>query len=229
MPELAPVLVGALRAGLAWLATQTIAGGIGAVKDALITLGRWVDWFMQVTGDVFAAAKGAEDYSEAWATEAGQQVAELGSDVKQITEHTYQTVIPHSMSWLAGWLIAGPIDQLRLRIAQLQDQVNFLLGWRAQIDAWRHEFVDPNVEKWVGFRQWFDGWPQGILFRWHSWLQHPSEFGAWAAAPVTGPIIAYLADPDHQTSRDNLAAIMVDAWQAEPERVWDAMLEWLVS
>lgn len=229
MPELAPVLAAALRAGLIWLGRKTIQGGIGSVKEALVNLGEWIDWLTSVIGDVFAAAKGAEDYSERWATEAGQQIAEIGSDLKQITDHTYQVVIPHSMSWLAGYAVTHWIDPIRADLQALHKAVNQLGLALAALQQWRQHRADPLLNAWAGFHEWFSGWPQSVLFRWHGYFQRPGEFGDWAAAPITGPIISYLADPQHKTSRDNLAAIMVDAWSAEPQVIWDAMLEWLVS
>lgn len=229
MPELAPVLVAALRAGLIWLGRKAILGGIGSVKDAVIQLGQWIDWLTQVIGDVFAAAKGAENYSEAWATEAGQQIAEMGQDIKQITEHTYQVVIPGSQSWLAGYVMVHWIDPIRSDLVALHKAVNQLGLAIAALQRWRQDRADPLLNQWAGFHAWFTGWPQGVLFRWHEWFAKPAEFGAWAAAPVAGPLIAYLADPQHKTSRDNLSAIMADAWRSEPQVIWDAMLDWLVS
>lgn len=229
MPEAAPLLIPVLRGALTWLVQNTIAGSIGAVRDAVLQLGQAIDWLTGITQDVFGAAKGGENYSERWATQAGEGIAKLGDDLKAITEHTYDTVIPRSLSWLDGYIVAHQIDPLRLRIAQEQHQIDFLMGWRSQIDTWRHKFVDPHIEQWIGWRKWFDGWPQGVLYRWHDWFQHPAGFGQWAAPPVAGPLVAYIADRQHERLRDDLALILVKSWATEPDRIWTAVEEWLVS
>lgn len=163
------------------------------------------------------------------ATDAATQIEEIGADVKDITEHTYTVVIPHSLSWLAGYIVSHWIDPLRADVAWLKDRVNFLLGWRGQIDSWRRNFVDPNVEKWVGFRQWFDTWPQSVLFRWHEWFARPDEFAQWAAPPLIGPLVSYLAAQGHEQARDNLSLILTAAWQEVPNRTWELLLQYMVT
>lgn len=184
---------------------------------------------LQIIADTMDAADSNTQEAVTAATDAATQIEEVGADLKAITEHTYGTVIPHSLSWLAGFIVSHWIDPLRRDVAYLKERVAFLLGWRGQIDSWRRNFVDPNVEKWVGFRQWFDTWPQSVLFRWHEWFERPDEFAQWATPPLVGPIVSYLAGKEHTVSRDNLSLIMTQAWQEVPNRTWELILQYMVT
>ena len=188
-----------------------------------------ISYRFSVVAAILTDADRAASESVTAATDAATQIEEVGSDVKNITEHTYNTVIPHSLSWLAGYVVVTWIDPIRARLDKDESDIRFLMGWRSQIDTWRQKFVDPNVEKWVGFKQWFDGWPQGVLFKWHDWFEHPDNFASWATPPLVGPIVAYLAARGHEQTRDNLSDILASAWQDDAERIWQYVQHWLLS
>jgi hypothetical protein len=179
--------------------------------------------------DTMDAADSTSTEAVTAATDAATQIEEIGQDVKDITEHTYQVVIPHSMSWLAGYIVSHFIDQLRRAVAILNQEVAKIEQWEAEIKVWRARFVDPNVTLWVGFRQWFDTWPRGVLERWHMYFTHPDQFAQWAAPPLIGPLVSYLAAPAHKQTRDSLTLILLKAWSEEPTRVLDAIEMWLRS
>lgn len=163
------------------------------------------------------------------ATDAATQFENIGNDVKSITEHTYTVVIPHSMSWLAGYVVTHWIDPLRRAVAILNEEVAKIEQWEAEIRVWRAHFVDPNITLWVGFREWFNTWPRGVLFRWHDWFEHPDHFAQWAAPPLTGPIVSYLAAPGHKQARDNLMLILLRAMQEDRDPAWEAVLQFMVT
>src|SRR5947209_6687492 len=197
------------------LANPQGAGGDPVTMDTLGPVLADIASALTILKDTMDSADSKSQEAVTAATDAGTQVEEIGSDVKQISEHTIHVIIPHSLSWLAGYVVSHWIDPLRADVAYLKDRVAFLLGWRGQIDSWRHNFVDPNVEKWVGFREWFTTWPQSILFRWHEWFEKPDEFAQWAAPPLVGPIVSYLAAQGHRQTRDNLMLIMLRAMQED--------------
>ncbi len=206
------------------------AAGPGAVTvDDLVPVLEDISYRFSIVADVFQAMDQQANSSVTAATEAATQIEVIGQDVKDTTERIVQTILPHSMSWLSGYLVSHFISPLEARMSAAESNIRFLLGWRDQIDAWRKEFVDPNVELWVGFRQFFDGWPQGILFRWKDYFDNPDHFAQWAAAPLIGPLVAYLAAPEHKQTRDNLTEIMANAWSEDTNPVWEAMLQFLVA
>lgn len=207
------------------------AGGGNAqvTQDDLVPVIRDIVAAFTVIKDALDAADKAATASVTAATDAATQIEQIGSDVKDITEHTYQVVIPRSMSWLAGYLISGAVDQVRSVIGADLHKIDFLDGWRGQIDTWRNDHVDPELTAWRSFKAWFDTWPTSILTTWHGWFQRPAEFGAWAAPPLIGPLVSYLADGQHKRLRDDLSLILVKAWTDEPTLVMDAVIAWLVS
>jgi hypothetical protein len=219
-------VIGILTGGLI---SPSNAGPNPITVDDLVPILDDIDYRFSIIADAFAAADRSAQQSVTAATDAATQLEEVGQNVKDITERTYTVVIPHSLSWLAGYLVSHFITPLEERVGKLESTVAFILGWRNQIDTWRHAFVDPNVEKWIGFHEFFVGWPQAVLFRWHDYFDNPSHFAEWATPPLVGPIVAYLAASEHRTSRDNLARIMVDAWDEVPNDVWISILKWSVT
>lgn len=211
------------------LINPAAAGPRALTVDDLMPILSDIQYRFSVVADALGAADQSARNSVTAATDAATQAEVIGQDVKDITEHTYTIVIPHSLSWLAGYLVSHFITPILERLNKDESDIRFLLGWRGQIDVWRHRFVDPNVERWVGFHDWFVTWPQSILFRWKEYFDHPDEFGAWAAAPITGPLVAYLAAPEHKTTRDNLTRIIAQAWSEGSAVVFDDMLTFLLS
>lgn len=163
------------------------------------------------------------------ATAAATQVEDMGQDVNDIVSHTYRVVIPHSMSWLVGYITTHLIDPIRHTLAQHEHQIKFLLGWRGQIDTWRHTWVDPQLRQWHGFHVWFNTWPLKTLNQFHQWLTHPTEFGSWLAPYVVRPLVSWLMSPEHKIERDALNVALVDSWADNPDLVWEAVLRWLDS
>jgi hypothetical protein len=206
------------------------SAGPGAVTvDDLVPVLEDISYRFSIVADVFQAMDQQANASVTAATEAATQIEVIGQDVKDTTERIVQTIIPHSMSWLSGYIVSHFITQLQQAVKELQSNVSFLMGWRNQIDAWRNEFVDPNVELWVGFRQFFDGWPQGILFRWKDYFDNPDHFAQWAAAPLIGPLVSYLAAPEHKQTRDNLTDIIAKAWAEESDDILTAVYAFLLA
>lgn len=219
-------VIGILTGGLI---SPSAAGPNPITVDDLVPILDDINYRFTVIADVFQAADDSAAKSVTAATDAATQMEVVGQNVKDITEHTYTIVIPHSLSWLAGYIVSHFISPLEDRVGKLESSVAFLLGWRNQIDDWRHLFVDPHLEQWIGFKQFFDGWPQGVLFRWHDYFDNPGHFAEWATPPLVGPIVAYLGQPAHETSRDNLSRIMVDAWTEVPNDIWESILRWSVT
>lgn len=163
------------------------------------------------------------------ATSAATQAEAVGQDVNDITRHTYTVVIPHSLSWLAGYVVTTWVDPIRKRLDTDEHQIKFLMGWRGQIDTWRHKTVDPELARWRAFDKWFKTWPTALLNQWHEWMQHPARFGSYWAPYLVRPIVAWLGAQSHRTERDVLSLMMVDAWEDDPNLTWEAILRWVVK
>jgi hypothetical protein len=212
---------------------RVLGGGGGGVNaptwDDLVPLFSSLKYAIDVISHIFDEAGGLAAASRPLNGAAGAAITRIGADVKNITEHTYEVVIPHSLAWLKGDINRTLITPLWKYVIADHHLIEFLLGWRGQIDSWRHTWVDPELRDWHGFHKWFDTWPISVISTWRRWFAHPNEFGDWAAAPITGPLIGYLAEPAHVTSRDNLTQIVVDAMPDKFRHVERAMLSILES
>jgi hypothetical protein len=220
-------------AAIGYLGGQLVnpaSAGPGAITaDDFVSIMRDIEYRFSLVADVFDDMDQQANSSVTAATAAATQIEVIGEDVKDTTERIVQTIIPHSMAWLSGYMVSHFISPLQSAVKELQSDVSFLMGWRNQIDSWRHEFVDPNVELWVGFRQFFDGWPQSILFRWKDYFDNPDDFAQWATAPLIGPLVAYLAAPEHKQTRDNLTDIIAKAWAEESQDILTSVYAFLLA
>lgn len=229
LPAAGPLLATGVKALLQFYEQRKNDQSMVALQSTVGQLYRWENFAWNVVNDVFKAAKGGEAISQGVSHDAGVKVEAIGRYVKDITEHTYTIVIPHSLAWLNGYINSREITPLKQRLARDESQIRFLLGWRGQIVAWRKSFVDPNISAWVAFHRWFNGYPLTDVNELHNWLTKPGTFGKWAAPVIAQPLTAYLAAHKDEKARDALALVMMEAWQEEPQLVWDNVLAWLVA
>lgn len=218
---------------LGYLGSQFIdpseAGPRSLTVDDIMPILADVAYRFSIVADVLNNADQQADSSVTAATEAATQLEVIGQDVKDTTERIVFTILPHSMAWLSGYLVSKFITPLQAAVAELKSSVAFLMGWRGQIDTWRKDHVDPELETWEQFHAYFIGWPTAVLAVLHDWLQYPDHFAQWAAAPLIGPLVSYLAAPEHKQTRDALTSIVAQAWAEESGVVFDDMLTFLVS
>lgn len=205
------------------------AGPTPLTVDDLMPILSDIAYRFSVVADVLQEADDQANSSVTAATEAATQIEVIGQDVKDTTERIVGTILPHSMAWLSGYLVSHFITPLQQAVAELKSNVAFLLGWRGQIDTWRKDYVDPHISDWITFDDFFYSWPLSILLMWKDWLAQPAGFGQWAAPPLIGPLVSYLAAPEHKQTRDNLTGIIAQAWAEESQTVLDAVLTFLVS
>lgn len=211
------------------LANPDSAGPRGATIEDVQLLGIEIASALGVIKDTMDSADSKSQEAVTVATDTAGQLERIGFNIKDITEHTYTVMVPHSLSWLAGFIVTKWIDPLRHDVAELQHQVKFLLGWRGQINTWRKDWVDPNINQWRAWHTWFDTWPRSVLFRWHDYFEHPAHFASWAAPTLVNPIVSLLAGRRFKVARDALALMLVESWSDEPDRVWHDVQVWLLT
>lgn len=229
MPPVIPIIGNAVNALVNYFKQQQTSRNIDLLWRGAIVTAQWIGWFADFVGDVFGAAKGGENASEEWSGNAAGSIEKIGSDLKDVTEHTYNTVLPNSLSWLRGNIYANGINPIRREITSIEKQLGTISGRVSVLEFWRKDYADPHIRDWRIFNSWFHTYPIGVVNLWHEWFQHPHEFALWAAAPLIGPLVSYLAAPEHKDTRDNLALIMVQSWQEVPNRVWEDVLDWMVT
>lgn len=229
LPAAGPLLAAGLKGLLNYWEQRKQDETTRGLSQSVNQLYRWENFAWNVVSDVFQAAKGGEAISQGVSHDAGIKIEDIGRYTKEITEHTYNVVIPHSLSWLYGYIESKDLVPIRQRLDHDESNIKFLLGWRGQIDYWKKHYVDPQLAKDAAFIKWFDGWPLQVVSRWHTYFQHPEQFGKWAAPNLVWPLINYLAAQQDQKSRDALSLVMVKSWKDAPESTFEAVTAWLVT
>jgi hypothetical protein len=208
--------MGALALGIkAFLDGLNAGGGIANtdIRDAVTPIYGVIAYDVDTTDDVFRNADHESEIAANAGTDAGNQIGQIGKQLDQITRHTYDTVIPGSMSWLRGDIILHDIDPLRKTVAAQGKAITALQKFEKAIDAWRKNTVDPTLNSYNVFRKWFDGWPTQVLAQWHDWFQQPGLFATWAVPILARPILTYLGNGQHP---DLVALLAVDALDGLP-------------
>lgn len=163
------------------------------------------------------------------ATDAAAQIEEIGGAFRDTIHHTYEVVIPHSLSWLAGYVVAHWIDPLRRDIALLNHRVDDLAQRIASLEHWRAHTVDPILARLLNFQaDVTDNYLPAVRIL-KDWLDHPDHLADWLAQWIVGPIVSYLADDLHKHTRDNLTLIIAQAWADRPEMVWDDFVDMIAA
>lgn len=229
MVALIPIVIKGISDVLQFLKQRQVSQSLADLWTASIGTGEWISWFATFVTDVFGAARGGEDASEQWAANARDGMVKIGDDLKAITEHTYQTVIPHSLSWLDGHIFQTGISPLRREAASMEKEIGTVTGEVNALRIWRTHKADPDLNSYVAFRGWFDKWPTDVLNTWHEWFAHPHNFALWAAPPLIGPLVSYLAAPEHKQTRDNLGLIVLDSWSEDTRTAWERLLQFMVT
>src|SRR6266702_78261 len=228
MPALVGIVAHGIGVILGYLRQQQQSQSLDRAWTALTSTAGWIDWFSRFVAEVFSAAKGGEDASEQWSANVRDDLAKLGDDLKTITEHTYDVVIPHSLSYLNGYVFSHGIVPLRNTVSSIEKEMGALSGRVSVLEFWRRDYADPHIRDWRRFNSWFHEWPIGVVTQWHEWFQHPHDFALWAAAPMIGPLVSYLAADEHKQTRDNLGLIILDSWTEDTRSAWEAWLRFMV-
>jgi hypothetical protein len=138
-------------------------------------------------------------------------------------------IIPNSLAWLDGhthqW-VDGKYDP---QLAGIWDHLRVLTDETDSLIEWRRTRAKPLLQGFVDFRDWLETWPRSILYTWRRWLEHPEQFGEWAAPTVAWPLVRLIGSEQHRLLRDTLTAELVDSWGDRWRHVEHAMLDVLLS
>jgi hypothetical protein len=210
------------------LTNPSSAGPRPLTADDLVPIVSGLKYESQVIDDVFGEADGLAAVEVVSATDAGAQIDNVAQHLHFITEHTYKTVLPHSMAWLRGNIVQRYVTPLQHRTTKLEGEVKALDKWETQIKQWRSKTVDPTLDDYRTFRKWFDKWPTDVLNNVHDWFQHQQSFSDFAVPIIARPFVNYLSADAHRQLLDDLTLIVLDA---SPDRyrhavaAFEAMLD----
>lgn len=222
---LGPVISGFLN----YLKNQNLENSIRGAYALIQSVSSAVNAVLMVILRVKQQEAGAWKYVQPLARDVGDELASMADDTQFVTERIVDTILPRSLAFLNGYIFSHGIVPLRNQVRSIEGEIGKLSGRVSVLEIWRKTYADPHIMDWRRFNSYFNTWPVDVLNTWHSWFGNPHLFGQWAAAPVVGPIVSYLAEADHQQTRDNLSLIMTDAWSEAPNATWENILQWLVT
>lgn len=223
------VIGGFLSGFLNYLQQKRTDARITSAMDMAEAVNQWVGRAITAIITYDEQEFGAVGFSAQYAKQIGHDLEQIQGTHERYWNRLFDVIIPKTLAHAVGYVYSDGIVPLRVfqraalkRFTDDEGRLNVLEGWRQQ-------WVDPNIATLEGFRANVIANYFPVVNVLRDWLTHPGDFGDWAAAPITGPLIAYLADQTHQQSRDNLSRIMVAAWQEVPNDVWESVLQWVVT
>lgn len=223
------VMSGFLNGFFQYLQAQAINGKFSNATAMIEAVNNWVGRVITAIADVQGQEQGAVLWSATDAKQIGHDFEQIEGDWESNFDRLLDTILPQSFKHLVGYVYSDGIVPLRVAMRATQDSIVTVTGRVNTLFAWRNTYVDPLLEGYQQFIAWWDANFSAPALTLIDWLDHPGNFGTWAAPPIVGPLIAYLADATHQQSRDNLAKIMVAAWYEEPNDIWALMMQWLLA
>lgn len=223
------VLGGFLNGFNQYLQAKAITGKIADVISMIENVNNWLARAITAIATYQEQEFGAVQFSNQYCTQIGSDLIQIENSQQHRWNALLQTILPNTVRNAVGYVYSNGIDPLKRTVAVLQGQVNDLVKDVNSLLEWRENVADPQFTTLFDYDAvltdtFAPGWR--VL---NDWLANPGDFGSWAAAPVIGPIVAYLADPAHSVTRDNLAAILAQAWADEPDKIWNDLAEMLVS
>lgn len=212
-------------------AIKQFLGNVTSAGDG-VTIGGVTQWVADIVNAivwVMGQELGSVQYSEQYATQIGKDFEQIEGYQIARWNALLTRILPNTVANAVGYVYSNGIDPLRHDVASLHTQVNALVELTNSLESWRNSIVDPDL---AYILYTLNAWGRDYGQAWATlddWLLRPGDFGQWAAAPVIGPLVAYLADPDHAQTRDNLTGIISGAWSEQPDKTFDDFLKMLVS
>ena len=173
---------------------------------------RWIETVDALKGILWIDAQvhGAWLWSQSRARQIGKDLEQIAGDQDWLWHHLTEVILPHTESYLVGYIFSHGIVPLRREIAEVQKSIRFLMGWRGQIDYWRKRQVDPQLAAWHQFSVWFDRNARQPIQTVAQWLKTPGSFSRWAVPVLASPLVDYLATKADARTADELARLVVD-------------------
>lgn len=150
-----------------------------------------------------------------WAQEPARQIGKDLEDMMARQDESWarltDTILPHSLGHAVGYVFSTGIVPLRQQVGRLERRVSFLEGWRGQIDNWRNHYVDPQIQDWRLFHDWFNKHAAPVIATVQDWLDHPGHFATWAVPILGDPLTVWFVHQASQAVQDAVTTVVVDS------------------
>jgi hypothetical protein len=195
------------------------------LTNITIILQDLVKGVLDVFADVYAAWQKADDAGK----QIGHDFEQVEGDIEADFDYVVNTILPHSLQYLYGLIVSKNLHGISTDITDLTNQLKTLTTTVKKDDDWIDQTGKPDLSKLLAWMQYVQTHDQPAIDVLIKWLASPSTFGQFAAAPIVGPLIQYLAASAHSESRDNMMLVIMNALQEKPDDVFTAFTEWLVA
>lgn len=99
----------------------------------------------------------------------------------------------------------------------------------AALEKWKKVTVTPELRKLMLFWAAWEKTYKHPVVTWVKWFKSPKLFAQWAAMPLVAQLPATLGDKHAQKAAASIAAALVTTWRHDPDTIYNAMLDWLVT
>ena len=164
--------------------------------------------------ELWAAAlqeAGALKWAQDPAKQVGKDMEDMMARQDESWQHLTDTLLPHSIGHAVGYVFSTGIVPLRQQLDRIDHRVAFLEGWRGQIDNWRNHYVDPLLQDWRLFHDWFNAHAAPVIATVDDWLHHPGDFAKWAVPILGDPLTVWFIHTASDAVRDAVTAAIVDS------------------
>lgn len=229
MGELVQTVVGLAQGLYGQIKSGLSSGTVKNYGPYIDNVATWVEALVSGIAWVFGQEAGAVKYSAQYVHNFTSWLGAAESAREASFTRLTDVILPASFAHLVQYVYTTWVVPINNDLQGLHNQVSALVQSLNAIDGWITNTANPDLYALLVFRQ---GLISGYMPQWdvlNDWLARPGDFGQWAAAPIIGPLVAYLADPAHKLTRDNLTAIIAQAWSEEAEGVWEDVQQWLTA
>jgi hypothetical protein len=226
--------LGGLLASAAGRAIGFLLGSSGGasntdLRDALVQVWGIFEQVVQWAEDIFKAEKSAWDSAAGDINTGAEGLGQVAYNEMVAWQHLLTVILPNTVRWTVGNIHAWADEKYGAAIDGIDAFMRQAGPDIAALKDWRKYTADPDLKAWVDFVTWWNKDAAQPILRWIDFSGNPGDFANWATPPLVGAIIAYLSDPAHKQTRDDLAALMVKAWGEEPGTIADRVNDWLTS
>lgn len=99
----------------------------------------------------------------------------------------------------------------------------------AALERWKKNTVTPDLKSWVSFRATFKKTYLPPLRTLIGWIHKPPTLADFVAMPLISVLPTYLHKTAARSHATAIEAALLTTWVKDPQTVYDAMLNWLVT
>jgi hypothetical protein len=229
MPAFLAALLGKVVAKLASGTSTSSETNLSDLTTAFGNFQGTVSEILSAIMWIFGQLYGATKSIDTLAGTIGDDISTFEYNLQSVDGHIVDVIIPHSLAYLEGLIKSQHVAPVKTDLSGILKELAQLKKDEAADAAWISSTGKPKL---AGLLNWQAGVIKTdipAINTLRGWLSKPQTFATWAAPLLAAPILGVLTSPAEAQLRNALALELVDAWAAEPDRIWTAVQNWLVT